>query len=291
MRRRFILAFAISVAVAVSLGAPPQPVVAAAQVVTKAAPGEFVWHDLVTENPAASRTFYSALFGWTFQAGDGIDPGYTIIKQGDVAIGGIVSHKRTADDTGEAQWLSYVVVADVDRVASAFKDGGGRVFRGPMNARKDLRVAAVADPQGAPIGLTNRGPHFDTKSAQGLHEWLWMEYVAREPAPALKFYADVIGFRYAISEQRERFTYYLFSTDRPRAGLFESIWKRDTSTWLPYVRVADPAAMAARVAALGGTVVLAPQPRVRNSSLAIVLDPGGAAIALQKYPFEKGVSP
>ena len=31
--------------------------------------------------------------------------------------------------------------------------------------------------------------------------------------------------------------------------------------------------------------VAAGAPRVRNGSLAIVLDPGGAPIALQKYPY------
>src|SRR6185503_21364128 len=57
----------------------------------------FVWHDLVTDNPAASRAFYGALFGWTFEDGEGVDPGYTIIKQDGVAIGGVVTLRRTAD--------------------------------------------------------------------------------------------------------------------------------------------------------------------------------------------------
>jgi hypothetical protein len=29
-------------------------------------PGKFVWHDLVTRDPAAARRFYSALLGWEF---------------------------------------------------------------------------------------------------------------------------------------------------------------------------------------------------------------------------------
>ena len=57
--------------------------------------------------------------------------------------------------THSPQWLSYVVVADVDGAVAAFRQAGGQVYRGPLNARNDLRVAAVADPQGAPIGLAN----------------------------------------------------------------------------------------------------------------------------------------
>jgi len=77
-------------------------------------------------------------------------------------------------------------------------------------------------------------------------------------------------------------------TDRPRAGLFLSPWTRDTSAWLPYVRVADPAAMAARAAELGATIAVAPKPAVRNASLAIIVDPTGAPLALQKFPFDAG---
>jgi uncharacterized protein len=115
--------------------------------------------------------------------------------------------------------------------------------------------------------------------------------VARDPAAALKFYGEVVGFGHEIYEERDNFTYYLLKTDRPRAGLFRSPWDRDTSAWLPYVRVADPAAMAARAVELGGRIALQPRPDVRNGSLAIVVDPAGAAVALQKFPFDPGVKP
>ena len=55
--------------------------------------------------------------------------------------------------------------------------------------------------------------------------------------------------------------------------------------WLPYVLVADPAALAARVEGLGGRVLLSPQPEHRKGSLAVVADPTGAVVALQKFPF------
>ena len=245
-----------------------------------------MWHDLVTPDPALCRAFYGELLGWTFEDGEGVDPGYTIIKQGGQPIGGIVRRAPRDGEDAVAQWLSYVLVADVDRAAEAFSAAGGRIYRGPLDARKDLRIAVVADAQGAPLGLANRGPRFEAETPPGLHRWLWMEYVARDPDAALKFYGDVIGYRHEVQETRAGFTYYLLSTDRPRAGLFRSLWERETSAWLPYVRVEDPAAMAVRAASLGGSVLLAPGPWVRNGSLAIVLDPAGAAVALQKFPFD-----
>jgi predicted enzyme related to lactoylglutathione lyase len=266
---------------------------AAPRASTGAAIGEFVWHDLVTSNPAGARAFYGGLLGWTFEAGEGVDPGYTVIGYGGRRIGGIVQPQRRDDQAPVAQWLSYVVVGDVDRSAEAFATGGGRVFRGPLDARGDLRVAVVADAQGAPIGLASRGPARAAEDAAvpPLHDWLWMEYVAREPGPALTFYAEAVGFSSRVHATRDSFTYYLLATDRPRAGLFLSPWPLETSAWLPYVRVEDPGAMALRAQELGGRVVLDPRPGIRNGSLAIVLDPDGAPLALQKFPFDPGATP
>src|SRR5690349_9405812 len=88
-----------------------------------ASAGEFVWHDLVTQDAAASRAFYGALFGWTFQPGKGVQPGYTIVKQDNYPIGGIVT---AANKDTVPQWLSYVVVTDVDKASAGFKDSGGK---------------------------------------------------------------------------------------------------------------------------------------------------------------------
>ena len=190
---------------------PPDP---------KSSASGFVWHDLVTDDPAACRAFYGALFGWTFEEGEGVDPGYTIIRHEGQLVGGIVLLKPQSGETPVAQWLSYVNVADVDRAAAAFERGGGRIIRGPLNAKKNLRVAAVADAQGAPLGLASRGPEVDSAGVPGLHRWLWMEYVALDPEAALKFYGDAVGFGHETHETRDNFTYYLLTTDRPRAGLF-----------------------------------------------------------------------
>jgi len=249
------------------------------------APGEFVWHDLVTHDAAASRAFYGALFGWTFQPGQGVDPGYLIIKQGGEPIGGIVTVEK---DKALPQWLSYVSVADVDKTSAEFTAAGGKVYRAPLDARKDLRVAVVGDAQGAPLGLASRGRPDAPTGVPAVNRWIWMEYVAVDAPRALDFYGRVLGYTSDARQTANGLEYHVLKAGSPRAGLFPSPWKRESSAWLPYVRVDDPAAMAAKVTQLGGTVVLTPRPEVRNGSVAIVLDPAGAALALQKYPFEQG---
>ncbi|HZJ33615.1 MAG TPA: VOC family protein [Vicinamibacterales bacterium] len=286
--RAFSRIVATAIVFAAASALVPVPQAAPARAANNVANGRFVWHDLVTADVMKSRAFYGQLFGWTFEAGAGIDPGYTIIKHQGQQIGGIVPREGT---NVTAQWLSYVVVADVDATAKSFERGGGRLFRGPLNARKDLRVAVVADAQGASVGLVSRGPNVrDDGAVPAVNRWLWVEYVARDPDAALSFLGESLGFEHEVGETRDAFTYYLLKTDRPRVGLFRSPWPRDSSAWLPYVRVADPARTAAHVVELGGTVLVPPGPRVRNGSLAIVLDPEGAPIALQKYPFDAGAT-
>ena len=152
-------------------------------------------------------------------------------------------------------------------------------------------MAVVGDGQGAPIGLASRGAETGASQVPRNNRWLWMEYVAIDAPRALDFYSRAIGYTNEVTETREGRSYHLFKTDRPRAGLFATLWERETSLWLPYVRVEDAAAMAARVKELGGTVVLAPRADIRNGSLAIVLDPAGAPLALQKFPFDTKARP
>lgn len=273
----FATLLAAGVAVAASIHLSPR-------VSASTTPGEFVWHDLVTHDAAASRAFYGALFGWTFQPAQGVDPGYLLIKQGSEPIGGIVTVEK---DKALPQWLSYVTVADVDKTSAAFTAAGGKVYRAPLDARKDLRIAVVGDAQGAPLGLASRGRPDAATGVPAVNRWLWMEYVAVDAPRALEFYGQALGYTSDAKQTPGGLTYHTLKAGSARAGLFQSPWKRESSAWLPYVRVEDPAAMAAKVTQLGGTVLLAPSAELRNGSLAVVLDPAGAALALQKYPFEQ----
>jgi len=63
-------------------------------------------------------------------------------------------------------------------------------------------------------------------------------------------------------------------------------WETVTPNWLPYIRVEDPAILVERVASLGGKVILAPSEDIRNGSVALIADPSGAAVALQRWPME-----
>ncbi len=255
-------------------------------------PGKFVWFDLLTNDAAAAEKYYGGLFGWTFEVLKGHEPPYKVIRQGGAPIGGLVDMTLRRADLPESTWLGYVSGADVDAAAAAFKEKGGRVLKEPFDVTTLARASVVTDPQHALVGLIhiNRGDPPDGPPVDG--RFLWIEHMAKDVPSAMAFYRDVLGYDakpLGSGVAGVDFPYYALGRGgKNRAGLYAVPWKELNSNWLPYVRVADAAAAAEKAKALGGRVVLAPRPDLRNGSLAIVVDPTGAALALQKVPFENG---
>ena len=56
--------------------------------------GEVVWRELVTPDPKAAASFYSALLGWSITPVEGSERGYMLIKQNGQPIGGIMQIGR-----------------------------------------------------------------------------------------------------------------------------------------------------------------------------------------------------
>lgn len=250
-------------------------------------PGKFVWHDLVTRDPAASRRFYGALLGWEFENTTRSGKPYAVARVDGQPVAGIVIHPEPKDEP--ALWLSYLSVSNVDGAAAEVKAAGGEILYAPADLGGVARVAVVADPQGAALGLARLtdGDPAD-RPAPLLGHIFWMEYMAADAAAALDFYSKLSGFEATLQESKGGIEYHVLRRDgRTRAGLFQIPKAADENVdpnWLPYVLVEDPGALAKRVESLGGTVILAPEPGIRGGTLAIVADPTGGALALQKYP-------
>lgn len=254
-------------------------------------PGKFVWFDLLTNDAAAAEKYYGGLFGWTFEVLAGRENPYKVIREKGQPIGGIVDMSARKSDLPESTWLGYVSVPDVDAAAAAFKAKGGAVLKGPLDVAGLARAAVVTDPQRALMGMIRiaKGDPPDAPPADG--RFLWMEHMAKDAPAAMAFYRDVLGYEAKPLDAGVAgvdFPYFVLGKGgKNRAGLYMTPWKELSSNWLPYVKVADAGAAAEKAKSLGGRVVLAPRADIRDSSLAIVVDPTGAALALQKYPFEK----
>jgi len=110
---------------------------------------EFVFHDVRTADLAASRRFYTELFGWAVtetpagpMLGDGGEDGglwggFTPLPEG---------------DSRRPQWIPYVQVADVDAAARRAVSLGGRIVK-PRTDLPPGSVVVVDEPGGATLAL------------------------------------------------------------------------------------------------------------------------------------------
>ena len=111
-------------------------------------PGALFWEDLRSSDHEASRAFYGAVLGWTYQPVPMAGPDYTTFHRPgeDTPLGGLGGMMGM---TGyPSHWIAYLGVADVDTAVGYVDAHGGHVvspgFDTPFG-----RMAAVADPYGA----------------------------------------------------------------------------------------------------------------------------------------------
>ena len=245
--------------------------------------GKFVWRDLMTEDPALVKPFYAALFGWEYVERTVQGRPYTLVKSAGRYIGGIAKAMRQAPDQPNSQWLSFLSVADVDQAERETRAAGGSVLLSAFDLPKVGRAAVVLDPQGAPLGLIRAsfGDPADTAQPE-LNHFLWTEELVPDPRAAASFYSKLVGFEVITDIDGER-PFLVLRKGRDRAAIMRTPIEGMQPHWLVSVRVADPAASAQRAKQLGGKVIVAPHPKVRNGTIALISDPGGALIALQKW--------
>ena len=245
--------------------------------------GKAVWHDLVTEDPAAAERFYEGLFGWSFQktAGSG-GHAYSVARSGSVWVAGVIAVDPPADGTTVSRWLPYISVGDVDRAAEASVSAGGDVAA----AARDVplgRVAAIIDREGAVIGLarSNIGDPDDSTTAAAPGRVIWNELLTNNVAAAADFYRRVVGFDARTIERRGGEYTLLGKNGIDRAGLLSNPVQEWTPIWLTYFGVKDVTAATARTEELGGQILVPVSPEVREGTMAVIKDPTGALLVLQ----------
>lgn len=119
--------------------------------------GTVGWKDLTVDNATSVRDFYMAVAGWTAQPIDmgGYDDYVMLPPGGGEPVGGIC-HRRGANGDIPAQWLLYIVVADLALALEQVVQRGGKVLTAPRTAGGG-QFAVIADPSGAVSGLYQSG--------------------------------------------------------------------------------------------------------------------------------------
>lgn len=245
-------------------------------------PGKIIWHALLTEDVERAKQFYGALCGWTFEPV--IDSPYTTIRNGNRDIGTIV-HVTHAEGMQITQWLSFMSVEDVDK-ATELCEAQGQVLRAPLDMAQFGRIALVKDPAGAPLGLIRSLTGDPADGVEpAIDSWIWSDYVTTDVQAGADFYRQMVGYESTELPRDGGKSYWLLEgSGRKRAGMFEAP-EGVGANWLPYLRVENAQTAMEKAKELGATVLLEPNPDIRNASSAVIRDPDGAVLVLQHYPF------
>jgi len=252
-------------------------------------PGKIIWHDLITDTPAESEAFYSELFGWEFESigigfGSVASANYKLIRQNGRLIGGLINQNQLDSDEDISQWVVLMSTDDIKRAVGIVADGGGTVFTPPTVLADRGQIAVVADPQGALFALlqTKDGDPLDRDPE--LFDFLWNELWTDDAAAAVTFYQRLVGYDLEEEVVTNIESYQYLSKDGvPRAGILSSPIDDLPPLWSTYVRVEDPAAITARVEALGGRILLPAQERSLGGQVALIAGPSGAGIVIQTW--------
>jgi predicted enzyme related to lactoylglutathione lyase len=252
-------------------------------------PGKIIWHDLITDTPAASEAFYTALFGWEFESvgigfGSGASTNYKLIRHDGRLIGGMIDQTRLEVEDDISQWVVLVSTDDIERAVQIVIDDGGTVFTPPTALADRGRIAVVADPQGAFFALleTKDGDPLDRKPS--INDFLWNELWTDDTAAAVRFYQHLAGYDLEEKIVTADESYQFLSKDGvPRAGILTNPIEDLAPLWSTYVRVEDPAAITAQVEALGGRILLPVHDRELGGQVALIAGPSGAGIVIQTW--------
>ena len=247
--------------------------------------GRFVWHDLMTNDPASSLTFYSELFGWT---GRQVEMGgmgsYTFLNAGGIENGGMAAMDPAQKIP--SHWLSYLTVDDVDELVQRAGELGLEVKFPPTDIPEVGRFAVVADPTGAHFapfkGLRPAPP--DPEGPPPAGAFCWNELLTRDLAKAADFYGMLCGWGREDVDMGEMGSYALFKRgEKDAAGMMAMPPQaQGPCAWLTYVAVEDVDRTAKKITDLEGSLVVPPTDIPGIGRFAVGADPNGATFALFK---------
>jgi predicted enzyme related to lactoylglutathione lyase len=249
--------------------------------------GQFSWTDLMTPEPEQARTFYSGLFGWDakdMQTPTG--PPYTMFLLHGQVVAGLGSQPLRLREAGiPPAWTSYINVENLERTIGRAIESGGTVTMEPMGVSPEGRMAMIADPSGAVVGLWQPEEHqgVDLRDAPGAMSW--NELQTRDLDLAARFYLAVFGWQWITPGD----TGYLVATLESKEGSDKSVAgamsmppavpPQVSSYWSVYFEVADCDASTWLATELGGQTLVPPM-EVGDMRFSGITDPSGAMFML-----------
>ncbi|MBI5488197.1 MAG: VOC family protein [Deltaproteobacteria bacterium] len=244
--------------------------------------GRFCWYDLATTDVPGSLRFYGELLGWTIRSTDmGPMGAYHVVSVDGAEFAGVMP---LASRETPPCWLGHVGVPDIGAACTAATNAKGSIHRPPTSVPGAGGFAVVGDPTGgvvAPIQLGGPPPR-DLAAATVPGLPAWNELVTADPALAGAFYARVFGWTiHPIDLTGSPYWIFRHKGDDV-AGMIEAPASPvpEPASWMVYFHVADADAVAAKVAGIGGAVLIPPFDVATVGRCALIADPAGVTFRI-----------
>lgn len=248
--------------------------------------GEFIWYELMTPDPDASKTFYDSVVGWTIgdKPSQGMD--YRMIAAADGFVGGVLALNADMVAGGAVPgWMGYFGVDDVDATVAAIVAAGGHVHLPASDIPDVGRIAMVSDPQGVAIYVM-RGASDEASTAYGRHAMghvSWNELQTTDDAAALAFYDTHFDIKKVGAMEMGEMGDYSFIANSEGGEAIGAVMKAMPGVrpgWGFYFRVPGIEAAKARIEQAGGTVTHGPMDVPGGEMVLNAIDPQGALFGL-----------
>jgi predicted enzyme related to lactoylglutathione lyase len=222
-------------------------------------PGTPMWVDLGTPDVDASIRFYGELFGWSAsEPGPPEAGGYRFFEQDGKMVAGLGPLMQSNQPPA---WLSYVSVADADATVAKARDAGAVIHVEPMDVMDVGRMAILADPTGAALGLWQPRRHTGAEIVNAPVSLAWNELNTRDVDAAKPFYETIFGWQADTQSMGDfEYTTWLLG-DKPVGGMAamnEQVPAEVPAHWLAYFAVDDTDAVVERAQASGGRLTFGP---------------------------------
>ncbi len=244
--------------------------------------GRFVWHELLTTDPAAAAQFYPRVTGW--QVNDW-RPSYRVWMNGDDMVGGVMELPAQARQEGAPpHWMGYISTPNVDDTVAKAKSLGAELLMGPRDEPEVGRWAILNDPQGAMFAVYQpNNPQDRPLGAPAVGEFSWHELATTDQDAAMRFYSGLLGWKQDEAyDMGEMGTYLLFSVEGKQLG---GMYRKPAEMpapphWMHYIHVDSADAAATRITDAGGQVIHGPMEVPGGDRIAMAVDPQGAHFAV-----------
>ena len=258
---------------------------------TSHAPGTFSWVDLATPDREASKRFYGELFGWQSEDSPGRrGAAYTRFALDGRDVAGCFDQREHERDGGvPPHWSSYVTVEDLDAPTSRAPELGGKVVAEASEVEDRGRLAGLADPAGAELGLWEPGADFGAGLVNAAGALCWNDLGTPDVDAAKAFYGGLFGWTFDEASEQDPMQYTTIRNGETTNGsvhLQGELERGTLPSWLAYFATADLEVTNSKLSELGGRVIVEPLEVPAGGRVSVVTDPQGAAFGLFKGPLD-----